>query len=114
LTRFEVKSADRERIRRCPLTSPTLTKALEAGYPVDAEAGGVAADSLAPRRVGERVYPIAEKHVHGTVLVTEEAILRAQQVLWDVLRVVAEPGGVGAFSAILSGAYQPMPANASQ
>jgi threonine dehydratase len=91
-----------------PYASPTLTKALEAGHPVDAEAGGVAADSLAPRRVGERVYPIVEKHVHGTVLVTEEAILRAQQVLWDVLRVVAEPGAAAAFSALLSGAYKPM------
>ena len=36
-----------------PERAPTLTRALEAGAPVDAEAGGVAADSLAPRRVGE-------------------------------------------------------------
>ena len=35
-----------------PFASPTLSKALEAGRPVDAEAGGLAADSLAPRRVG--------------------------------------------------------------
>src|SRR3954470_19454925 len=42
-----------------PTTAPTLTKALEAGRPVDAEAGGLAADSLAPRRIGERVFPIA-------------------------------------------------------
>ena len=91
-----------------PYASPTLTKALEAGHPVDAEAGGIAADSLAPRRVGDRVFPIAEQHVHGTVLVTEEAILTAQKILWDVLRIVAEPGGVAAFSAIVSGAYQPM------
>jgi threonine dehydratase len=91
-----------------PFASPTLTKALEAGHPVDAEAGGVAADSLAPRRIGDRVFPIAKKHVHGTVLVTEDTILNAQKVLWEVLRVVAEPGGVAAFSAILSGAYKPM------
>jgi len=37
-----------------PFAAPTLTKALHAGRPVDAEAGGFAADSLAPRRVGER------------------------------------------------------------
>jgi threonine dehydratase len=91
-----------------PYASPTLTKALEAGHPVDAEAGGIAADSLAPRRVGDRIFPIAEQHVHGTVLVTEEAILTAQKILWDVLRIVAEPGGVAAFSAIVSGAYKPM------
>ena len=92
-----------------PLASPTLTKALQAGHPVDADAGGVAADSLAPRRVGDRVFPVAKKYAHGTVLVTEDAILNAQKVLWDAVRIVAEPGGVAAFSAICSGAYKPMP-----
>jgi threonine dehydratase len=91
-----------------PFASPTLTKALQAGHPVDADAGGVAADSLAPRRVGARVFPVAKKYVHGTVLVSEDAILNAQQVLWDVLRIVAEPGGVAAFSALCSGAYKPI------
>jgi threonine dehydratase len=90
-----------------PFASPTLTKALAAGRPVDAEAGGLAADSLAPRRVGERVFPIARDYVHGTVLVTDDAIRKAQNVIWQVLRTVAEPGGAAAFSAILSGAYQP-------
>ena len=44
-----------------PLASPTLTKALEAGHPVDAEVGGLAADLLAPQRVGERVFPIVRR-----------------------------------------------------
>jgi len=90
-----------------PFAAPTLTMALEAGHPVDAEAGGLAADSLAPRRVGDRVFPIAKSHVHGTVLVADDAILQAQNVLWQALRLVAEPGGAAAFSAILSGAYEP-------
>lgn len=89
-----------------PFASPTLTKALEVGHPVDAEAGGLAADSLAPRRVGERVFPIAKAYVHGTVLVTDEAIGQAQKILWRTLRVVAEPGGAAAFSALTSGAYK--------
>ena len=67
----------------------------------------MAADSLAPRRVGERVFPIAKNYVHGTVLVADDAISKAQNVLWQVLRVVAEPGGAAAFSSILSGAYKP-------
>ena len=45
-----------------PIAAPTLKKALAAGRPVDAEAGGVAADSLAPRRIGDRVFPIAAKY----------------------------------------------------
>src|ERR1035438_977599 len=35
-----------------PEAAPTLFMALEAGHPVDAPAGGIAADSLAPRSVG--------------------------------------------------------------
>ncbi|MBN8990216.1 MAG: threonine/serine dehydratase [Rhizobiales bacterium] len=90
-----------------PIASPTLTRALEAGHPVDAETGGLAADSLAPRRVGERVFPIAQKYAPRTVLVTDDAIAEAQKTLWRALRIVAEPGGAAAFSAILSGAYRP-------
>ena len=72
-----------------PQASPTLTKALEAGRPVDAEAGGLAADSLAPRRVGERVFPIVQKYARQTVLVADAAIADAQAALWRALRVVA-------------------------
>jgi len=90
-----------------PEEAPTLTRALEAGRPVDAPAGGVAADSLAPRRVGGKVFPLAAAHVERTVLVPDQAILDAQAALWRVLRVVAEPGGAAAFAALLSGGYRP-------
>jgi threonine dehydratase len=92
-----------------PELAPTLTRALEAGEPVDAEAGGIAADSLAPRRVGELVFPIARDHVERVVLVPDEAIRHAQVALWRTLRIAAEPGGVAALSAVLSGAYEPRP-----
>jgi threonine dehydratase len=73
---------------------------------VDAPAGGIAADSLAPRRVGERVFPIAQRHVKQVVLVTDESIAQAQQALWSTLRVAAEPGGAAAFAALLSRRFQ--------
>jgi threonine dehydratase len=90
-----------------PFASPTLSKALEAGHPIDAEAGGLAADSLAPRRVGDRVFPIASSYVHSVVLVADDAIMNAQKALWQILRIAAEPGGAAAFSAMLCGAYTP-------
>jgi threonine dehydratase len=90
-----------------PEAAPTLTRALEAGRPVDAEAGGIAADSLAPKRIGELVFPIASRHVERVLLVSDEAIAAAQVALWNVLRVVAEPGGAAAFAALLSGRYRP-------
>jgi len=90
-----------------PEAAPTLTRALAAGRPVDAEAGGLAADSLAPRRIGDRVFPIVERFVERVVLVPDDAILHAQQALWATLRVVAEPGGAAAFAALLAGRYRP-------
>jgi threonine dehydratase len=90
-----------------PEASPTLHAALKAGKPVDAPAGGIAADSLAPRRVGELMFPIAQKNIADVVLVTDDAIRQAQEALWSALRVVTEPGGAAAFAAILSGRYKP-------
>jgi threonine dehydratase len=90
-----------------PELAPTLTRALEAGRPVDAEAGGLAADSLAPARVGERVFPIVRRYVERVVLVSDRQIREAQETLWRLLRIVAEPGGAATFAALASGRYRP-------
>ena len=92
-----------------PEAAPTLHNALQAGHPVDSPAGGIAADSLAPKQVGALMFPIAQKFVSGVTLVTDEAIQQAQMALWKVLRIVAEPGGAAAFAALLSGSYKPKP-----
>ena len=92
-----------------PEAAPTLTKALAADRPVDAEAGGIAADSLAPLRVGERVFPIVQRYVDEVVVVPDHAIRLAQETLWATLRIVVEPGGAAAFAALLSGGYRPQP-----
>jgi threonine dehydratase len=90
--------------------APTLHAAFAAGRPVDAPAGGIAADSLAPRSVGRLMFPIARAYVApDVVLVTDDDIRNAQAALWAALRVVAEPGGAAAFAALLSGRYRPAP-----
>ena len=90
-----------------PVGAPTLTEALKAGRPVDAPAGSVAADSLAPRRVGALMFPIAQRYVDRVLLVEDDEIVQAQDVLWDVFRLVLEPGGAAAVAAVLSGRYTP-------
>jgi len=54
-----------------PVAAPTLTEALRAGHPVDVESGGIAADSLAPRRVGTLMFPIAQAYVDRVLLVSD-------------------------------------------
>jgi threonine dehydratase len=90
-----------------PEAAPTLAMAFEAGHPVDAPAGGIAADSLAPKQVGQMMFPIAQAYVKRVALVTDDAIVAAQQALWNTLRIVAEPGGAAALAALLSRSYVP-------
>lgn len=91
-----------------PELAPTLARALAAGEPVDAPAGGIAADSLAPRRIGQRMFPIAQRYIES-VLVTDEAIAHAQRALWSTLRIAAEPGGAASLAAVLSGRFEAAP-----
>jgi threonine dehydratase len=92
-----------------PEAAPTLTDALAAGRPVDAPVGGIAADSLAPRRIGELMFPIAQAHVDRVVRVTDDQLRQAQDRLWQSLRIVAEPGGAATTAALVAGAYTPQP-----
>ena len=92
-----------------PTESPTLTAALAAGRPVDAPVGGIAADSLGPKRVGDLTFPIARRYVDRVVLVNDQDIRRAQRALWSSMRIAAEPGGAAALAALLAGAYLPGP-----
>jgi threonine dehydratase len=88
--------------------APTLHRAFAAGRPVDAPAGGIAVDSLAPRRVGELMFPIAQANVDpNVILVSDDEIRDAQKALWSTLRIVTEPGGAAAFAALHSRRYRP-------
>lgn len=89
-----------------PELAPTLNLALNAGRPVDSPAGGIAADSLAPRQVGAMMFPIAQKYIAESVLVTDDHIREAQKKLWETVRIVAEPGGAAALAALLSGRFR--------
>jgi threonine dehydratase len=90
-----------------PERAPTLHNSLAAGQVVEVETGGVAADSLGARRAGELMFPIAQKFVSQSLLVTDEQIVNAQKLLWQNLRLIAEPGGATALAALISGVYKP-------
>jgi threonine dehydratase len=92
-----------------PEGAPTLSYARAEGQPVDAPAGSVAADALAPRRVGELVFPITQAHVDDVLLVDDASILAAQRALWQAYRVAAEPAASVGIAALLASAYKPAP-----
>ena len=53
------------------------------------------------------MFPIAQAHVAAAVLVPDAAIAAAQRLIWDRLRLIAEPGGATALAALLCGAFTP-------
>ncbi|MBN3724705.1 threonine/serine dehydratase [Burkholderia sp. Ac-20379] len=88
-----------------PVRCPTLHRALQARAPVDVETGGIAADSLGCRRIGNVPFSVLLPSVSESVLVSDAQIREAQRTLWNRLRVAAEPGGATAFAALTAGAY---------
>ncbi len=92
-----------------PDGAPTLTYARASGKPIDAPTGSVAADALAPRRVGDLVFPITQSYVSDVVLVDDHSIRRGQHTLWHALRLATEPAGAVGIAALLTGAYRPAP-----
>ncbi len=90
-----------------PEGSRALHASLEAGRPVDVAVESVAADSLGARNTGHLVFDIARQSVDHVALVADAAIVEAQRLLWDRLRITAEPGGAAALAALVSGRYVP-------
>ncbi len=92
-----------------PDGAPTLATARTCGHPADAPAGSIAADALAPRRVGNLMFPIAQANVSDVVLVDDESIATAQRALWHAARVFAEPAAAVGIAALTTGAWRPEP-----
>jgi threonine dehydratase len=83
-----------------PIGAPTLHAALAAGHPVDVAVDSVAADSLGARRAGTIGFAAAVEHGVRSMLVDDDAIVRARRKLWAEHRIVVELGAAAAFAAL--------------
>jgi threonine dehydratase len=91
-----------------PKACPTLHAARAAGEPKDVPVGGVAVSSLGATRVGGIAWE-ANRWIDDDVLVSDRAILDAQEWLWDACRVLAEPAACAPVAALATGAHRPAP-----
>jgi len=90
-----------------PELAPTLYRAREAGKPVDVDVGGIAADSLGARRIGAIAWDGAQRHAADALLLSDEAIRRAQLALWKEFKLAVEPAAALPLAALQTGAYRP-------
>lgn len=89
--------------------TPTLHAARAAGHPIEVEVGGLALSSLGSSRLGDIAWEAARQWVTDSLLVTDDAVRKAQRFLWEKCRLVVEPGAATTVAALLSGAYVPAP-----
>ena len=90
-----------------PERAPTMHSARLAGEPVDVAVGGIAADSLGAKRIGQLGWEVTQRHVQDALLLSDEAILAAQRWLWKELRLAVEPGAALGLAALQTGIYRP-------
>ncbi len=90
-----------------PETSCALHAALNAGTPVDVEVSGVAANALGARRIGQLCFDLSGAFLAESLVVSDDAIVRAQKLLWQAHRQLVEPAGAAALAALLDGRYIP-------
>jgi threonine dehydratase len=92
-----------------PTRCPTLSRALEVGEPVDVAVSGVAADALGARRLGEIAFRVATEHDVRSLLVEDDAIVRARRFVWEQWHLVVEHAAATALAPLLDGGSRPRP-----
>lgn len=92
-----------------PTGAPTLHRALAAGRPVDVPVDSVAADALGATRLGDIAMDVARSTAMVSVLVDDDVIVDARNLLWREYRLAVEHSAAAPIAALLSGAYAPAP-----
>ncbi|GHC46462.1 serine/threonine dehydratase [Streptomyces cinnamoneus] len=93
-----------------PANCRALNAALQAGRVVDVDVDSVAADALGARQVSRTALAAAQDDGVRSVLVPDDAIVRARHLLWDDRRLAVEHAGATALAALVPegrGAYVP-------
>lgn len=89
-----------------PENCPSFHAALAAGGPVDVDVSGVAASSLGARSIGAHTWQV-RGWIDESALVTDDAIVAAQQWLWSTARLAVEPASATGIAALQTGAFSP-------
>jgi len=89
-----------------PEGAPNLTNALEAGEVVPLARITTAVQGLCPLDTGELNLAVADRHVRGTILLSDDEIYAGQRVLVRS-GLTVEPAGAAAFAALVAGALPP-------
>ena len=86
-----------------PEQNPSMHRSLQAGEPTEIVPGRSMADALTVAKPGTLTFGLIQATVEGVLLVSEESIAGAVKYLWEVEKLVGEPGGSVGVAACLDG-----------
>jgi threonine dehydratase len=90
-----------------PQASDDTARSLRAGERVRVEVRPTIADGQQLTTPGERTWPVVRALVDDVVTVSDDEILAAMRLLFERVKVVAEPSGASALAALLAGRVEP-------
>ncbi len=88
-----------------PAGADDAFRSLAAGHIIPSVAPKTVADGLLTS-LGERNFPIIQRHVEGIVTVGEADIVAAMRLLWQRAKLLVEPSAAVPLAALLSGALR--------
>lgn len=86
-----------------PQASDDTARSLRAGERVRVEVGRTIADGQQLPMPGEITWEVIRARVHDVVTVSDAEIVAAMRLLFERVKVVAEPSGASALAALLAG-----------
>jgi threonine dehydratase len=90
-----------------PVGSPTLKASLDAGHVVRLPKVTTRVATMACGRTDERIFEAVRDQVDDIVLITDEDMQAAAEVLWFDYGLAADLSGAASLAALLSGAVRP-------
>lgn len=86
-----------------PTAATVMRQSVDAGKPLRVMPDPTIADGLSAPMAGERNFEIVRRYVDDIVLVSEEEIIHAMQMLLSRCKLLAEGAGAAATAAVLAG-----------
>jgi threonine dehydratase len=83
-----------------PLNADDAFQSLKAGKIIPQTNPKTIADGLRTS-LGDVTFPVIQKHVHEIVRVSEEEIINAMKLIWERMKIVAEPSSAVALAALI-------------
>jgi threonine dehydratase len=85
-----------------PLGADDAARSFAAGRIILSENPKTIADGLLTS-LGDKTFAEIQRHVDEIVTVSEESIVQAMRLIWEVLKTIVEPSGAVAYAAVVEG-----------